>query len=94
MKILAKDFSDNHLWLYKDEEKLTSLEKCRLESLIISNEHIATLVHMRRELVQLWARTHHSKEQLVEQLHTWCKKAEHSKSEYLRNFSMSLRAIA
>ena len=94
VKILAKDFSDNHLWLYKDEEKLTSLEKCRLESLIISNEHIATLVHMRRELVQLWARTHHSKEQLVEQLHTWCKKAEHSKSEYLRNFSMSLRAIA
>jgi stearoyl-CoA desaturase (delta-9 desaturase) len=94
VKVLAKDFSDNHLWLYKDEEKLTSLEKCRLESLIISNEHIATLVHMRRELVQLWARTHHSKEHLVEQLHTWCKKAEHSKSEYLRNFSMNLRAIA
>jgi stearoyl-CoA desaturase (delta-9 desaturase) len=94
MKVSAKDFSDNHLWLYKDEEKLSPAEKERLESLMASNEHIATLVHMRRELSQLWARTNHSREHLVEQLQVWCKKAEHSKSTYLKNFSMSLRSIA
>jgi stearoyl-CoA desaturase (delta-9 desaturase) len=94
VKVLAKDFSDNHLWLYKDEEKLTASEKSRLETLMATNEHIATLIVMRRELIALWARTNHSKEHLIEQLQLWCKKAEHSKSSYLRNFSMHLRAIA
>lgn len=94
MKGLAKEFSDNRQWLYKDEEKLTVAEKLELERLIQTNEHIATLIHMRRELSLLWARTHHSKEHLEEQLHTWCKNAEQSKSDYLRKFSLNLRSIS
>lgn len=94
MKSLTKDFSDNHHWLYKDEGKLTQPEKLRLEKLIQTNENIANLVEMRRELSQLWARTHYSKDQLIEQLHSWCKKAELSKSVYLQRFSLRLRSIS
>jgi stearoyl-CoA desaturase (delta-9 desaturase) len=44
-----------------------------------TNEHIPTLIVMRRELIALWARTNRWRKHIIEQLQLWCKKAEHSK---------------
>jgi len=47
---------------------------------------------MREELRSLWTRTNVSAEQAVADLQVWCKQAEESGIEALREFSFKLRA--
>ena len=49
---------------------------------------------MREELVGIWQRSTTSTEELVKQLEDWCKRADESGVEVLRNFSQSLRCYA
>jgi stearoyl-CoA desaturase (delta-9 desaturase) len=94
VKTLAKEFADNHQWLYKDEAKLDVHEKQRLETLISENSQLKTLVEMRRELALIWARSTATREQLVVQLQDWCHRAEKSGLQSLQDFSMRLRRYA
>lgn len=94
MKSLAKEFADNHHWLYKDEAKLDDREKQRLETLMAENHQVKTLVEMRRELASIWARSTATREQLLTQLQEWCQKAEKSGLQSLQDFSMRLRRYA
>ncbi len=94
MKNLAKEFADNHSWLCKDESKLSLIQKSRLESLMHANERMKNLIEMRRELIQIWGRTSASREQLIEQLHNWCIKAEKSNHQLLQRFSHNLKTFA
>jgi len=94
MKSLAQEFADNHQWLYKDEAKLDAEEKQRLERLMSENSRVKTLIEMRRELAQIWARSSATREQLVTQLQAWCQKAEQSGLKSLQDFSMRLRRYA
>jgi stearoyl-CoA desaturase (delta-9 desaturase) len=94
VKTLAKEFADNHQWLYKDEAKLDVHEKQRLETLISENSQLKTLVEMRRELALIWARSSATREQLVLQLQDWCQRAEKSGLKSLQDFSMRLRRYA
>ena len=91
MRELASQYSDQHLWLYKDEAKLTNNEKDRLEELILSNKSVRLMVEMRRDLSSLWERSHVTKEQLTTQLQAWCQKAEASGMTGLQDFSLRLR---
>jgi len=88
---LASQYSDQHLWLYKDEAKLTASEKGRLEELILTNKSVRLMVEMRRDLSSLWERSHVTKEQLTTQLQAWCQKAEASGMTGLQDFSLRLR---
>ena len=88
---LANQFSDQHLWLYKDEAKLTDQERERLEKLMASNKSVKLMVEMRRDLATLWERSHVTKEQLIAQLQAWCNKAETSGMTGLQEFSLRLR---
>jgi stearoyl-CoA desaturase (delta-9 desaturase) len=94
MKSLAKEFADNHQWLFKDEANLNPLQKARLETLMGVNERIRHLIEMRRELTQLWTKSTASREQLTEQLHHWCLKAEKSNLQLLQTFSQKLKTYA
>jgi stearoyl-CoA desaturase (delta-9 desaturase) len=94
MKNLAKEFADNHQWLCKDENKLSMLHKSRLETLMSSNERIKHLIEMRRELTQIWTRSSATGDQLLEQLHLWCAKAEKSNNQFLQLFSQKLKTLA
>lgn len=94
VKSLAKEFADNHHWLYKDESKLDAREKQRLETLMAKNHQVKTLVEMRRELASIWARSTATREQLLAQLQEWCHKAEKSGLKSLQDFSMRLRRYA
>jgi stearoyl-CoA desaturase (delta-9 desaturase) len=91
MRELASQYSDQHLWLYKDEAKLTANEKARLEELILTNKSVRLMVEMRRDLSSLWERSHVTKEQLTTQLQAWCQKAEASGMTGLQDFSLRLR---
>jgi stearoyl-CoA desaturase (delta-9 desaturase) len=91
MRELASQYSDQHLWLYKDEAKLTANEKARLEELILKNKSVRLMVEMRRDLSSLWERSHVTKEQLTTQLQAWCQKAEASGMTGLQDFSLRLR---
>jgi stearoyl-CoA desaturase (delta-9 desaturase) len=88
---LASQYSDQHLWLYKDEAKLTANEKGRLEELILTNKSVRLMVEMRRDLASLWERSHVTKEQLTTQLQAWCQRAETSGMTGLQDFSLRLR---
>lgn len=91
MKELAAQFGDQHLWLYKDEAKLTEAELASLEKLMATNKSVKLMVEMRRELAGLWQRSHVTKEQLIAQLQQWCHKAETSGMTGLQEFSLRLR---
>ena len=91
MRELASQYSDQHLWLYKDEAKLTANEKARLEELILTNKSVRLMVEMRRDLSSLWERSHVTKEQLTTQLQAWCQRAEASGMTGLQDFSLRLR---
>lgn len=88
---LANQYGDQHMWLYKDEAKLTVDEKARLENLILTNKSVKLMVEMRRELASLWERSHVTKEQLTAQLQAWCHRAETSGMSGLQEFSLRLR---
>ena len=51
------------------------------------------MVSMREELRQMWLNTNHSREQLAADLQAWCRRAEESGIEALRQFSLKLRAV-
>ncbi len=91
MKELAAQFGDQHLWLYKDEAKLTEVELASLEKLMATNKSVKLMVEMRRDLASLWQRSHVTKEQLITQLQQWCHKAETSGMAGLQEFSLRLR---
>jgi stearoyl-CoA desaturase (Delta-9 desaturase) len=91
MKELAAQFGDQHLWLYKDEAKLTEAELASLEKLMATNKSVKLMVEMRRDLASLWQRSHVTKEQLITQLQQWCHKAETSGMSGLQEFSLRLR---
>jgi stearoyl-CoA desaturase (delta-9 desaturase) len=91
MKELAAQFGDQHLWLYKDEAKLTEAELANLEKLMATNKSVKLMVEMRRDLASLWQRSHVTKEQLITQLQQWCHKAETSGMSGLQEFSLRLR---
>ena len=94
MQNLAKEFADNHHWLCKDENKLSLLQRNRLESLMTANERIKQLIEMRRELTQIWARSTSTREQLLDQLNNWLKKAEERNYNLLQIFSQTLKTFA
>ena len=94
MRILAKEFADNHHWLCKDENKLSVSQRNRLESLMGTNDRMKNLIEMRRELTQIWARSTSTREQLLEQLSTWFSKAEGSNYNLLQLFSQRLKTFA
>ncbi len=79
-------------WLHRDDEKIPSRVKPRLQMALDDHPKLAKLVAMREELRQLWTRTNVSAEQLVADLQAWCRKAEDSGIAALQEFAIKLRA--
>jgi stearoyl-CoA desaturase (delta-9 desaturase) len=50
------------------------------------------MASMREKLRQMWLNTNHSREQLAADLQAWCRRAEESGIEALRQFSLKLRS--
>lgn len=81
-------------WLSVDLRLLTESDQAKLKTLLANSPQLKTVFQMRQELMALWGRSTHSREQLVRQLRDWCQRAEQSGIEALSQFSLKLRSYA
>jgi len=79
-------------WLHRDTDKIPGHLQAQVADAAAEAPALAKLLAMREELRQLWTRTNVSAEQLVTDLQAWCKRAEESGIESLKEFSLKLRA--
>ena len=75
-------------------QQLSEAERARFAGALDNSRALTTAIHMRDELAALWARSSASREQLLEQLQEWCRKAETSGVVPLAEFSRRLRCYA
>ena len=81
-------------WLYKEPDELAAADRADLDKLLGKSERLQTVYRMRQELSAIWGRSTASREQLLEQLQAWCKRAEDSGVQSLKDFSVRLRSYA
>jgi len=81
-------------WLYQEPDELAAADKAELDKLLGKSERLQTVYRMRQELAAIWGRSTASREQLLEQLQAWCKRAEDSGVQSLKDFSVRLRCYA
>ncbi len=79
-------------WLHRDHEKLPEPARQQLAQARAAHPVLDKMVTMREELRQMWMNTSNSREQLAADLQAWCRRAEESGIEALRQFSLKLRA--
>ena len=85
---------DLRQWLRTNETPLLEQERTRLVATLSKSRTLQTVVTMRDDLVALWTHSTASKDQLVQQLQTWCQRAEASGILPLAIFSRRLRTYA
>jgi stearoyl-CoA desaturase (Delta-9 desaturase) len=81
-------------WMKYDTAMLSDAAKADLTSAANASPHLERLLAMREELRQVWERTNASREQLLEQLSDWCKRAEESGIASLQAMSVRVRSYA
>jgi len=81
-------------WLHKEPAELGAADKAELDTLLGKSECLNTVYRMRQELAAIWGRSTATREQLLEQLQAWCKRAEDSGIKSLQDFSVRLRCYA
>jgi stearoyl-CoA desaturase (delta-9 desaturase) len=81
-------------WLQRDAESLPEKDHAVLRQALMSSTVLQTVYSMRQELVSLIARTNETREQLLQQLEDWCRRAEESGIAALQDFSRQLRSYA
>ncbi len=80
-------------WMHRDIEKVptSALDQLREARALLPT--VDKMVCMREELRQIWLSTNRSREQLAHDLQTWCRNAESSGIQALKEFSITLRAV-
>ena len=79
--------------LFKRQETLLSTKsKQHLEELSTRFETIKALYQYRQSLQNIWLKTATSQKELVDSLQAWCKQAEESGIDALRNFSSTIKS--
>ena len=81
-------------WLHLEPADLGAADKAGLEQVLGKSERLQTVYRMRQELAAIWSRSTATREQLLEQLQTWCRRAEASGIQSLQDFSVRLRRYA
>jgi stearoyl-CoA desaturase (delta-9 desaturase) len=79
-------------WLHRDDERVPASARAKLLQARAAHPVLDQMVTMREELRALWLNTSHSREQLAADLANWCRRAEESGIDALRQFSLRLRA--
>ena len=80
-------------WMHRDLEKVPSSAVPQLAQARAILPTVDKMVCMREELRQIWLSTNRSREQLAMDLQTWCRNAESSGIQALKEFSVTLRAV-
>jgi stearoyl-CoA desaturase (delta-9 desaturase) len=81
-------------WLKLEAQQTPAGERAELLHLIEHSAMLRKVVAMREELSRLWARSSLTREQLLQELHDWCVRAESSGIAALERFAFDLRRAA
>ena len=81
-------------WMQSDNTSLTDANRASLDQALKQSATLEKVYAFKRELMGLWDRSTHSKEELVARLEDWCRRAEASGIEALQLFSRRIRAYA
>ena len=81
-------------WLHSDAKSLADHDRAKLEDALAGSKVLHTIYAMRQELASVWERSTDSREQLLQRLQDWCKRAEASGIPPLARFSKDLRQFA
>jgi stearoyl-CoA desaturase (delta-9 desaturase) len=95
LKARGQDFSllkSAKRWLHRDDDKVPASVRPQLAQARAQHPALDKMATMREELRQMWMNTSQSREQLAAELQGWCRRAEESGVEALRQFSFKLRA--
>ncbi|MCX7117199.1 MAG: transposase [Legionellales bacterium] len=79
------------LLLRRQENLLSPKANTRLHALLNRYEQLRTVYHHRQTLQNIWQKTATSQKELIESLQQWCKQAEDSGLDVLRQFSEHLK---
>jgi stearoyl-CoA desaturase (Delta-9 desaturase) len=88
------DFRTLKRWLHLDEKFVPAQEKEKLEQVLEHSRVLKTVYTMRQDLAAVWQRSTATREQLLQQLDDWCRRAEKSGIASLQDFSRTLRSYA
>ena len=78
--------------LLKSQEKLLSPgSHSKLKQLLARYESLREVYHFKQSLQSIWQKTASSQRELIESLQQWCKQAEESGVEALRQFSFQVK---
>jgi stearoyl-CoA desaturase (delta-9 desaturase) len=79
--------------LFKREEKLLNVHaKDRLEAVLSRFDRLKVIYQYRQNLQNIWLKTAVTQKELVEALQAWCKQAEESGIEVLKEFSQTIKS--
>ena len=80
-------------WMHRDIEKVPTSALDQLKQARALLPTVDKMVCMREELRQIWLNTNRSREQLASDLQVWCRNAESSGIQALKEFSFTIKAV-
>ncbi|KTD02981.1 DesA family fatty acid desaturase [Legionella feeleii] len=96
-KRISENKGEKHLFqragrlLRLQDSLLSPRAKSRLQALLASHEQLQVVYSYRQSLQNIWLKTATSQKELVEALQNWCKQAEESGLEVLRQFAQQIK---
>ncbi|KTD33169.1 stearoyl-CoA-9-desaturase [Legionella nautarum] len=79
--------------LRRQDSLLSARAQTRLQALLDRYEQIRLVYNYRQSLQNIWLKTASSQKELVDALQQWCKQAEESGLEVLRQFALQMRGF-
>ncbi|CAM2923245.1 fatty acid desaturase [Legionella worsleiensis] len=77
--------------LRRDDMLLTTKAKTRLERLLEAREQLRIVYSYKKSLQNVWMKTASSQKELIDALQQWCRQAEESGLDVLRQFAQQLK---
>ncbi len=77
--------------LRREDKLLTTKAKSRLQSLLDAREQLRVVYTYKQSLQNVWLKTASSQKELIDALQQWCRQAEESGLDVLRQFAQQLK---
>lgn len=90
-KEMKKMFARAGSLLRREDSLLTSKAKARLAALLEAREQLRVVYAYKKSLQNVWLKTATTQKELIEALQQWCRQAEESGLEVLRQFAQQLK---
>lgn len=90
-KEIKKLFSRAGSLLRREDSLLTAKAKIRLSNLLEAREQLRVVYNYKQSLQNIWMKTASSQKDLIDALQHWCRQAEESGLEVLRQFAQQIK---